>query len=1098
MNFKSTTLIIVIIFLTISGKLKAQDFWKKIEKENYIPKKEIYQKKNFPLKFELISLDTDELKNQLNSLAKETKKIINLPNSKGVLLQFEIKEASNFNTLLAAKFSMIKSYSAQGISDPTAVAKISMGTDGFHAVIFSGKENTIYIDPYSKDNKDYIVYRRSDLGANKNIFKCEVEQNSKKIVAQQNFERNIDDEKLRTFKLAMVCSGEYAQFHLNNQNVIDTAADIEKKAAVLSAINTSMTRINGVYEKDLGVRMELVANNDEIIFLDADKDNITDGAADAMIDEVQSICDAIIGNENYDIGHVFSVGGDGLAGLGVVCIEGAKARGVTGITTPIGDPYDIDYVSHEMGHQFGANHTQNNDCNRNNETAVEPGSASTIMGYAGICGPNVQNNSDDHFHAVNIAEMWATLQSSATCGVLTDIGNTAPTADAGLDYQIPKSTPFVLNGTDSNGTASLTYNWEQIDNEVATMPPLSSNTGGPMFRSLPSKVSSKRYMPDLSTVILGSTSSEWEVLPAVSRDLNFSFLVRDNYAGGGNSAIDNVKISVTDAEPFIVTSQNTEVTLYTGSSRTITWDKGSTDMAPINCQNVNIKLSLDGGLTYPIVLKSNTSNDGSEEVIIPNNATTTARIMVEAVENIFYNVNASNLTIDATTPTFLINSTPVNQSVCNFGNETAIYNLNLDFVNSFSESVSFTTTGAPQDANVTFSPSLINNDGTVVMTVSNLDGKTAGSYTITIQANSSSVTQNINVSLNLKGEIRNTLNLTYPSNSATNVSLTETLVWNADANASFYDIEVAIDPNFANVVYTGNIYTNSYTLANLSEDTTYYWRVKAKNNCSEGNYSNTYNFTTIACTICLSSGDTSSNIGITLVNFNTINNISVKDFDQDGVNEGYADYTVLKTTIKLNEVHALTVNTMTDGFNKVQVKAWVDWNQNCSFNDAGEEYDLGASFSVNDIPSGNSPLAITVPANALLGSTLFRVSVKYTNASAITFPTSCLENFEGEVEDYIIIVEDATTSIEDVVFEGFNLFPNPTIGEFKLNFKVENTTKVLVQLFDVNGRLIDEKKYYNTSLNFSKKIFFEKAAVGFYLLKVTNGDKQIFRKIIIK
>ena len=317
-----------------------------------------------------------------------------------------------------------------------------------------------------------------------------------------------------------------------------------------------------------------------------------------------------------------------------------------------------------MGHQFGATHTQNNDCNRTASTAVEPGSGSTIMGYAGICSPNVlgvgpsTGNSDDYFHAVNISQMLSTIESSANCGVETDTNNTAPVAIAGADYIIPKSTPFVLkgNGTDVDGKESLTYNWEQIDPENATMPPVSTSFRGPAFRSLPSSVSPNRYMPAIATVLAGNTATEWEVLPSTARSMNFSLLVRDNHAGGGSTARDDMKITVTNAEAFTVSSPSTAVTWDTGSTQTITWEKGTTDAAPINCTLVNIKLSLDGGLTYPIMVKENTANDGSEDIVIPDNGTTSARIMVEAADNIFYNVNTTNLTINSTEPTFIFSN----------------------------------------------------------------------------------------------------------------------------------------------------------------------------------------------------------------------------------------------------------------------------------------------------------------------------------------------------------------------------------------------------------------------------------------------------------
>ena len=1099
MSFKYAFLIFVIFSLSIPSKLIAQDVWKKAQKENYQDQKQIYQKKNFPLKFELIYLDIDELKNQLKPLSSGAKQFIKLPNSKGVLLAYEIKETSNFNAVLAAKFSMIKSYDAQGIDDPTAVAKISIGTDGFHAVIFSGNDGSYYIDPYSKDHKEYIVYRRADLGKNKNTFECEVEQTSEKMASEQNFLQNANDGMLRTFRLAVVCSGEYAQFHLTKQGVSSEATDEIKKAAVLSAINTSMTRINGVYEKDLGVRMELVANNEEIIFLDAANDNISDGSAGTMINEVQSICDTVIGDENYDIGHIFSIGGSGLAGLGVVCLTGQKARGVTGISSPTGDPYDIDYVSHEMGHQFGANHTQNNSCNRNDATAVEPGSASTIMGYAGICAPNVQNNSDDHFHSINITEMWNTIQSSATCATLSDANNEAPTANAGADFNIPKSTPFVLKGsaTDANGMASLTYNWEQIDNEISTQSPESTNTGGPMFRSLPSKTTPDRYMPNLSTVVGGSVSSTWEVVPSVARDLNFSFLVRDNNAGGGNSARDDVKITVIQADAFTVSAPNTAVSWDVGTSQTITWNKGTTDIAPINCQNINIKLSVDGGISFPIMIKANTANDGLEDIIIPNNVSTSARIMIEAVDNIFYNVNTTNFTINSTEPTFILTETSGSQTVCNSENQTAIYNLNFDFINDYSESVTFSASGQPTGSNVTFSATSVNGDETVTMTVSNLEGVTAQFYPIDIEASSSTITKNIGLELSVLSSTFSEQTLSSPENNATNLILTETLVWSLDVNASSYDLQVATDALFTNIIVEENTIAALYTLNasdNLLESTSYYWRVKAKNICGESNYSTVYSFTTQDCSNCISMGSSASadNTSTTLVKFNTIDNASGKTL-------GYNDLTDIKTEVKPGETHILTVHVNTDGLRKTQTKVWIDWNQNCIFNDAGEEYDLGSASEESDDATSLSSLSIIVPNDAEFGEAVMRVSTRDTDPfGVVTYPTSCGSGFRGEVEDYTILIVDATASIEDFSFNGFNIYPNPTKGTFTLNLEVVNTNKVSVQLFDVRGRLIGEKNYFNTNFNFSESIFFEKASTGLYLVKITNGNKQTTRKLLIK
>ncbi|WP_299058528.1 reprolysin-like metallopeptidase [uncultured Polaribacter sp.] len=1024
--------------------------------------------------------------------------IINLPNAEGVLSRFIINETSNFEADLSEKFPMIKSYSAQGLDDPTAVAKISIGTDGFHAVVLSGTKNTVYIDPYSKGNETLMVYNRNDLEPNKDNFTCKVEEFTTESLAKTKSVQTANDGVLRTFRLAVVCSGEYAQFHLTNQGISTAAADVVKKAAVLSAMNTTLTRVNGIFERDLSVKMVLVNDNDKVVFLDPETDNITDGDPEIMLNEVQSICDTEIGNLNYDIGHIFSTGGDGIAGGGIVCITGQKAKGVTGRSEPIGDAYDIDFVVHELGHQFGANHTQNNNCNRNNSTAVEPGSGSTIMGYAGICSPNVQGQSNDYFHAISIAEMWGVIQSSATCGSIVSTGNTAPIANAGPDFSIPKSTPFILKGTasDVDGVATLTYNWEQIDNQLALMPPISSSVRGPMFRSLASKSEPIRYMPELATVIAGNTSSTWEVVPSVERDLNFSFLVRDNHFGGGSTAKDEMKVSVEDAEPFTVLAINSELSWGVGTTQTVTWVKGTTDVAPINCLNVNIKLSLDGGLTFPIILKENTPNDGTEVIVIPNNTSNQARIMVEASDNIFYNVNPSNFTIFNQ---FLLTNTSASQQACGSVNQEVTYFLDVSFASNFNEIISFSTTGQPLGSSVAFNPSTISSEETVAVTISNLNGVTPKSYSINLVANSNSVNKSTELQLDILNPTISNLTLTSPTNNALDISLDSFLRWNANADATNYNVQVATDSSFSTIILEENVTTNQYSLSNLTGNTLYYWRVQPKNTCGEGVFSNVFNFKTTIPPYCTSTftDDFGGTEHITNVIFNSIDNTS----GNAPFRIGYEDFTELQTTVVRGDTHEITVCLDTGGFQD-HIYVFIDWNQDFMFDKFSERYDLGTVFydEVNDSPLGSKQFPILIPEDAKTGSTTMRVVIEYDDLSDGFGEGACdtdhLTEF-GETEDYTIVI-DSVASIKDIAFENFNLYPNPTKGAFNLKLKVVNTESLSVQLFDLRGRLIDQKQYFNINENFLEKIFFNKASAGLYLLKVINGNIQTTRKLIIE
>ncbi len=1056
-------------------------------KENQFSKTDFKFRKSIPNNYKIYKINIDAFKNEIISLSNTLSNVIELPTANGIQ-RFSVKEASSLANGLASKYPMIKSYSAKGVDDPSATARFSFGTDGFHGVIFYTDRPSFYIDPYTKDFNAYISYSRSSLPPRDKDFTCEVDEQINTITRSNTSQRTADDGLLRTYRLALVCSGEYAQFHLNEQGISSSASDAEKKAAVLSAMNTSMTRINGVYERDLGVKMELVDNNDEVIFLDANTDGISDGNAGTMIGQVQTICDNNIGNDNYDIGHIFSIGGAGLAGLGVVCVTGQKARGVTGISIPQGDPYDIDYVSHEMGHQFGANHTQNNACNRNNSTAVEPGSASTIMGYAGICAPNVQSNSDDHFHSVSIAEMWNRIQSTASCAVTTSTGNSAPVITEGLDHSIPKSTPFVLRGVASDVDSGdvLSYNWEQTDNEIATMPPSSTNTSGPAFRSNPSISSPNRYMPALPTVIGGDISSTWEVVPSVAREMNFSLMVRDNATGGGNSARDDIKVTTVDITPFTVDGPSTNVEWLVGSSQTITWVVGSTDQSPVNCQNVSILLSTDGGVTFPITVLSNTPNDGSETIVIPNNVSTSARIMVAAADNIFYNVNATNFTISSSDPTFIATNTSGTVEVCDSSSSEATYDISLDFINGFSESVSFSTTGEPAGSTVTFSPSTINSNGTVTMTVSNLTGAAVNTYQMDVTASSNSITRNIEATLNIVSGTFTALNLISPSNSDTGVGLSPTFTWDNISNASSYDVEISLEASFSTTLVSENVTTNSYSAATLDQSTTYYWRVKPKNNCGDGNFSAISSFTTQTCSVCSSVANTSYETSTTRVVFNTIDNASGKP-------SGYSDYTSISTSVTGDETHDLTIQVNSDGNFTVHTIVWIDWNQDCDFDDDGESYDLGTAINVADGATTSSPISITIPSDAAIGSTTMRVSTKYNFD-----PTSCENGADAEVEDYTIQVLDATASLDDVVFDGFNLYPNPSNGSFNLKFDTASFERVQLQLFDVTGRLVGEKNYQNVTGRFSENISFSNTSKGLYLLKVINGSKQTTRKIVIE
>jgi subtilisin-like proprotein convertase family protein len=687
------------------------------------------------------------------------------------------------------------------------------------------------IDPYAQENlQHYISYFKKDLQkknkleelfVNDEAIANDIARDPNQVLAGPCI-----GTQLRTYRLALACTGEYAQ-----------AVGGTTVPAALSAMTTAINRVSGVYEKELSVRLVFVADENKVIFTNPATDPFlwdTDGLQ--LLDESQRVIDSAIGNANYDIGHIFSNGGGGIATVSSVCATGIKARGVTGTAGVSGDGFYIDYVAHEMGHQFGARHSFNNASSCGvaaSDQNGEPGSGVTIMAYAGVCSSdNIANNSIAFFHGVSFDKISPNISSGtgSTCPVLTSTGNSLPVVNAGSDYSIPRSTPFILNGTatDANGDA-LTYSWEQVDvggpNGASTSP----SGNAPLFRSFAPVATGERYFPKLSDVN-GNITTIGERLPSYARAMKFRLTARDNRAGGGGVCFDETTINVT-ADTFNVSYPTaTNITWYNNDFQTVTWNRSGTAGAPINCANVMIQLSTNGGTTYPTTLIASTANDGSEEIQVPTNLTSQARIRVMAIGNVFYDISNNNFRIlNSPTSTFSFNN-PAPVPVC--GN-SAVTTLKTGSLASFNTAINLSAAGNPAGTTVSFGTNPLTPGSSTTVTLNNTGSLAVGTYTVTVTGIAGAVTKTRDIQFVVTAGLAAPSTLSAPAADATGVVPQPSFNWSVVAGASSYVLELSTAEDFsANLQSISGVTTLPYVLVTpLTDNTTYYWRVRSVNTC---------------------------------------------------------------------------------------------------------------------------------------------------------------------------------------------------------------------------------------------------------------------------
>lgn len=821
-----------------------------------------------PAEYKTVQLDFQGISNYLTAApmeftdaAQKQALPLDLPMADGQLKRFWVVESPIIAPGLAAKFPAIHTYYGTAADASGTTVRLGVGYDGFHAYLFEANSTEQTIQSFDNGQSAlYMVFRNKDLPAVSFLpdgkLGCGVDDADitssmdpdQSALGQITQERGSARVSRKKYRIAIAAKAEYSNYFNNSIPVI------------LGKITTALNYIVAIQERDFAVRFELVAENDKLIFTNPDTDPYSGLETGDWMNQNQAAVNNAIGSGAYDIGHVFAVyvtgSATGIAG-GRICNVFGKARGCSSTNPPEGTYFNL-VAAHEMCHQMSGSHTMNNCSTDSNGqlasfNSYEPGSGSSIMGYPGVCGSNdVQGGSDPYFHISNIEQVanYLYLDEGNTCGITEVSDNNQPTATilASNTLSIPIGTPFKLKGlaTDEDNDV-LTYCWEQYN--LGPISPLGAPTGtAPSFRSYPPDTSTTRYFPRLATVA-GNISDVDEVLPTYSRDLTFRFTVRDNHAAAGGIATSQISLkAVASAGPFFVLGPNGSGTNWkAGEQKEITWEVAKTDLAPVNCKFVNIKLSIDGGVTFPITLAANVPNTGRHCIVVPGNLTTKGRIMVEAADNVFYDMSNTNLTIqNPSQASFSICSPQLGATVCLPGNY--VNTISTSGIGGFNGPITLDAINLPAGVTASFSPNPVQPGADAVLTLNCSPDLAENNYTVTVTGTSNGNIQNI--ALNLKVIQNNfaAFALETPLNGAGGVDLGPVFKWNGVPDANAYDIQIATNPSFdagSIISERTDLLVDTFKIPFvLGDGQTIYWRVRPVNECNIANWSDPFVFVT--------------------------------------------------------------------------------------------------------------------------------------------------------------------------------------------------------------------------------------------------------------
>jgi len=824
------------LFLLLSpALLTAQDYWAKAAAP--APQKE----RRLRVGSSYWQLDQKSVEKQFWKKSSAENSEITLINECGENEVFVLEPVELFSSGLAQKYNRLKNYRGHSLQRPEVKVRLSMSPHGISAWLRLPGANDFFIQPVRQTKGLHFGYLKNNQGY-ANAWQCKTLLPHTKKENKTAQKATFLTPELRTFRIAIATTAEYTAFWGDDDDSNGT-----NQEDALAAVVSSLNRVNEIYEQELQIHLELVTDT-TLVYTDVMNDPFTN----ELNTELQETLDAQIGTDAYDVGHLFGYGEpNGDAGcLGCVCVSGKKGSAYSShsFEDPFGSEYrndyfDLDYFGHELGHQFGAYHTFAFQIEGFGFNA-EPGSGTTIMGYAGIAGQdNVQRHGDPYFHYFSLQNIQQYVVQLA-CGASTPIANAIPQTNAGADQIIPTGTAYALKAENATAKEGVTYAWEQLDSGKVTHENFGpQNVVGPQNRSVSPQSHPQRTIPNMDRILAGKltqtnpqVNQDWETVSEVGRQLRWGLTVRETQNEQTLLAHDEMQIQVVEnTGPFQVLSQNERNIIWeAGTKKQLVWDVGGTYELPIDTKTVSVFLSTDGGKEYPYVLLENTPNDGVADIIVPDSLDIAkARIKIKADNSIYFAINDAFLAVASRD--FVLSFDSFAQETCDTAE--VVYDFEIKRFSDYDKDISLVINNLPEGLTARFSKSVYRpSDSRGRVTIGGIANVAPNDFTFDVLAQSGLITYDFQFDLAVRSATLEAPELLLPNNGDTPINLKPNFEWTASINADNYRFQIAREANFQEVIKEVEVFSNHYNGITLEENQTYYWRVKAENNCGAGVY----------------------------------------------------------------------------------------------------------------------------------------------------------------------------------------------------------------------------------------------------------------------